>query len=179
MNLASRETASGPDQRSMRMDRAEAIRCFRSGPLSNVPARYHMRIVAWYDDAKGAAVALMMVLRDALAPIHLDDIARRRHCIAMRDAILPATASSQRAVLDRFGAGDAAPLADALAYLLDALAVHPQRESLQAFAHQLIGETSLMCEPHGPNPLVAALLGSLGFDVDALLANRRGSETAP
>jgi hypothetical protein len=110
---------------------------FRAGPLRNLPSQRYLSGV-------------------------LDDIALRRRYMAMRDAILPRDAMRQRAILEQFAGGEARRLSDALGGLITLLAEHPQRDSLHAFASELILRGSTASRAICRNPLVAAMLAGLG-----------------
>ncbi|VVE04410.1 hypothetical protein PPN31114_02299 [Pandoraea pneumonica] len=135
---------------------------FRAGPLRNLPSQRYLSGVLASGDAASIGVALMMVIRDALDPTPLDDIALRRRYMAMRDAILPRDAMRQRAILEQFAGGEARRLSDALGGLITLLAEHPQRDSLHAFASELILRGSTASRAICRNPLVAAMLAGLG-----------------
>ncbi|MGC7404900.1 hypothetical protein ACPWR0_08255 [Pandoraea pneumonica] len=136
---------------------------FRAGPLRNLPSQRYLSAMLASGDAASIGVALMMVIRDALDPTPLDDIALRRRYMAMRDAILPRDAMRQRGILEQFATGEARLLADALGGLITLLAEHPQRDSLRAFASELILRGSAASVEIRRNPLVAAMLAGLGL----------------
>ncbi|AKM30725.1 hypothetical protein AB870_12325 [Pandoraea faecigallinarum] len=136
---------------------------FRPGPLRNLPSQAYLSALLSTGDARALGVALLMVLRDAFDPSALQDIALRRQCNAVRDAILPRDAMRQRAILERFATGQAKPLGDALGLLITLLADHPQREALRRFASQLFLRDFPPAHEIRRNPLVAAMLAGLGL----------------
>lgn len=136
---------------------------FRAGPLRNLPSQAYFSRLLRTGDAPSLGVALMMVVRDAFDPSPLSDIALRRQCIAMRDAVLPREAMRQREILDRFARGEAKHLGDALGHMMTLLVVHPQRDALRVFASQLFQRDSLAVVQICRNPLVATMLAGIGL----------------
>ncbi|VVD64588.1 hypothetical protein PIN31009_00283 [Pandoraea iniqua] len=136
---------------------------FRAGPLRNLPSQGYLSVMFASGDATSIGVVLMRVIRDALDPAPLDDIALRRQYMAMRDAVLPRDAMHQRTILERFACGEARLLADVLGGLITMLAGHPQRDSLRAFALALFLRGSTASAEIRKNPLVAAMLAGLGL----------------
>ncbi|VVD90883.1 hypothetical protein PCA20602_01619 [Pandoraea capi] len=140
---------------------------FRPGPLRNLPSQAYLSGLLSTGDAGALGVALMMAVRDAFDPSLLEDIALRRQCNAMRDAVLPQGAMRQRAILECFARGEARSLSDTFGFLITLLVDHPQREALRGFASQLVLRDSEPAEEIRRNPLVAAMLAGLGLFPEA------------